>query len=199
MIRKARMRYAWVAIAFVSCWLASTCPVAAQDGEEFGGTGFYLAALAAYSFENFDTDATGINVRNARGFDLRIGYRAHPNLAIEGSFQHYRDRELQPPGGPSVDLLSWGFWMNVKLYALTGRVQPYALIGPGVMHLDAGRSGLLRTSRDDNGFAPRGGLGFDAFITRNIAATLEASYVFTTFDIEDKDHIPVVLGLTYRF
>lgn len=199
MRRTSRVHICWVTAVAFSGVLAFAMRASAQGEEDFGRTGFYVGALAAYSFENFDTDATGVNVKNALGFDLRVGYRAHPNVAVEGSFQHFKDRELQPPGGPSVDLLSWGFWMNVKLYALTGRVQPYALIAPGVMHLDAGRSRLMGISRDDNGFAPRGGLGFDVYATQNIAATLEASYVFTTFDIEDKDHIPVVLGVTYRF
>ncbi|GIW45416.1 MAG: hypothetical protein KatS3mg077_2698 [Candidatus Binatia bacterium] len=188
----------WLVLAIVVAVLSLGVAAVAQD-DDFGRTGFYVAAMGSYSVENFDTDATGVDVKNALGFDLRTGYRLHPNVAVEGSFQHYRERELQPPGGPSVELLSWGFWLNFKFYPITGKVQPYALIGPGFMHLDAGRSRLLRISRDDNGFSPRGGVGLDVYLTKSIAATVEASYVFTTVDIEDKDHIPVTWGFTYRF
>jgi len=184
----------------VVAWgLASRLAVHAQERDDFGRTGFYVAAMAAYSFENFDTGSQNVSVHGADGFDLRFGYRAHPNLAVEGNFQHFNDRTMIVQGGPTADLLAWGFWLNAKLYPLTGQVQPYMLLGPGFTHLDAGRSRVLGISRDDNGFSPKAGLGVDGYLTPNIAVTVEASYVFTVGDIENTDHIPLTAGLTYRF
>jgi len=188
----------WCGVVVTSS-LAVGLAVHAQEGDEFGRTGLYVGAMAAYSFENFDTGSANVSVHGTEGFDLRVGYRAHPNLAIEGNTQYFNNRAMIVRGGPTADLLAWGFWLNAKLYPLTGQVQPYLLLGPGFTHLDAGRSRVLGISRDDNGFSPKAGLGVDGYLTSNIAVTVEASYVFTVGDIENTDHIPVSAGLTYRF
>ena len=75
---------------------------------------------------------------------------------------------------------------------MTGRVQPYALLGMGT----------LITSGDPSsevGFMGRLGAGVDIWITEAIAGSLEAGYVLPTGRTRGFDHVSIAWSFVYRF
>ena len=53
---------------------------------------------------------------------------------------------------------------------------------------------------DDWDFVIRSGAGLDVYLTRNIAISLDATYVFAVSNaLDDLDYVSFGLGLLYRF
>lgn len=175
-----------------------------ESGPDYARTGFYLIGAATYAIEDFDVDSEyegetagvfseGFNFDDTWGFNVRGGYRAHPNLAVEIEYEQYDDF-LDSRG---ADLEAWSLTANAKIYALTGCIQPFALLGAGIAEFEASDSKLGSGDADD--FVARAGLGTDVYITENLAITTDASYMFTTGDIDDFDFVALSLGAMWRF
>src|SRR5207253_10975260 len=91
----------------------------------------------------------------------------------------------------------WGISGNVKGFFLTGRWQPYAVIGVG--YLDIRGHHVPRTSQPGDDVDMRFGIGMDGYITEHIAIGPEVAYVLPFGDVENFDMVTVALGLRYRF
>jgi len=162
-----------------------------------------------------------------------LGWRVSPHLGLElegewiaGSNQSsFRVDNTGDPGTVEIDDL-WTITANVRVYPLTGRVQPFAVAGVGVQHarFDAyGRSvgntttgevgnppvpiaGIpadfeLRDRKTKTDGALRAGVGLDVYLTPQVAGELKVDYVipFVPTGLVTTDYLSVRLGLLYRF
>lgn len=139
------------------------------------------------------------------GFDLAAGYRLTPHVAIEGEFEWAEgdvDLQLSAPGftSQSTKLAKYRYWLltaNSKLYALTGRVQPFALVGVGLMQQQIDVDNF--PDNDETGAGFRFGGGIDLYITDGFAIATDFTYVLTAGDVEDNDVMSLNAGVAWRF
>ena len=89
--------------------------------------------------------------------------------------------------------------MNSKAYLLTGRIQPFLLVGAGFMHFDAKDALDLNLSVNGDAFAARFGGGLDVYLSPNVVIALDGSYVLPTGDADGLNYVSWSLGLQYRF
>jgi hypothetical protein len=173
-------------VAVVALLVAGVAGQVLAQEEDYGQSRPYLGGGLVYAIPNFD--GFNDNTREAEstfGFDLRAGYRWR-YVAAEVDFQYYKRFDLEPGG--TVKGFSIG--PNVKAYPLSGRFQPYLLLGIGLQQTKAG--GL-----DDGsaGMARFGG-GVELYLMPNMAFFFEGSY---GLGIESKfDIIPVVGGVQFH-
>jgi opacity protein-like surface antigen len=173
----------------------------------------------AYTFNLDDVDD------DAFGFSGRVGYRCHPYISTELQFDWLDDFDgalsenpngITNEGVPEPDtarkfdleLESLVFTTNMKGHLLTGRYQPFVLVGLGFMRMES-------KTRDASGgaipgSAPQGsdrtvkvamrfGGGLDFYITKNVLASAEFSYLMPTGKLEDLDYYSIGVGMQYRF
>lgn len=164
-------------------------PVWAQE-EDFGRNRAYLGGGLLYAVPNFD--GFNDNTKEAEstfGFDVRAGYRWR-YVAAEVDFQYYKRFDLDlNPGDTTLKAITIG--PNVKAYPLSGRFQPYALLGIGLQQTNAG-AGL------DDGSAGVGrfGGGFEVYLMPNMAFFAEGAYGLGIKS--DYDIIQVVGGVQFH-
>ena len=155
---------------------------------------WYIGAGALFSIENFHCDAD-----NAWGYNVRAGRRINDYVAVEGMFEHpvsdFDDADIvdgQNPPQPFGDIEVWNVTANGRFYPITGRFQPFALIGAGY--------GQANLPQDDNGgFIARFGIGIDVLITDNFGVTTGVDYVLGTGALSNYDQIPINLGIFFNF
>ncbi|MFB3117162.1 MAG: outer membrane beta-barrel protein [Myxococcota bacterium] len=175
--------------------------------------------LYTFSFGDIDSDTFGISGRG--------GYRCHPYVSAELQFERLADFEgsisendditnqgidpadIDTPRRFDLELESLVFTTNVKGYLLTGRYQPFILVGMGFMRMEskARDDGTLGTkpglapqaSERTVDFALRFGGGIDFYLTRNVVVSAEASYLMPTGKLDNLDYYSLGLGLQYRF
>lgn len=178
--------------------VAAPAPVVEAEPEiDYAAPGAYIGVGGVYAIELFD-DMENYNVGNSSGFQVNVGYRALPNLAVEARYENYTEFDLDPNG----HMNGWSLTANAKAFILTGRWQPYALVGLGYLSMDKDRmmAGSVYES-DDGAFAMRFGGGMDAYITENISMGPEVAYVLPIAgdNIDDLDFITIGAGLRYTF
>ena len=94
---------------------------------------------------------------------------------------------------------------NVKGFFLTGRYQPYLLVGAGVMTADTtlrdtvGLPPSATGTESDEAFVMRFGGGIDLYATENVVVTLEADYVYPFGSLDDLRYVTIGWGVQYRF
>jgi opacity protein-like surface antigen len=183
----------------------AAAPAAAMQYEEeapdYAAVGPYLGIGGNYAIQNFQDHGPG-NVGNSAGFHVRGGYRVHPYVAVEALYEYFS--EFDNDGRAKFSNLDqtdhydgWAVTANVKGYMLTGRWQPYALLGLG--YVDINGHNVVDKSGPGNGFEMRFGLGMDACITEHVAIGPEVAYVLPFDDANNMDLITVALGLRYKF
>ena len=162
--------------------------------------GIYIGLGGLFALENFDRDAAiagdtlKIGADNAGGFELRGGYRVHPNFAGELLFQYYanfsvKDRNLS---GENDSFNGWSLTANVKGYPILGRIQPYALAGVGALVFNEKRG-------EDLGFVARVGGGIDVYILESVVVDLEIVYVLPAGSLDDYQFTTFAAGIQYRY
>lgn len=209
-------------------------PVAPQPEAEPPTAYWYLQAGAVVSIDNFDDDefvddyfkdwglsGSSLDFHTPSrdvgwGYDLRAGRRLNEIVAVELEWQHV-------PGGFDGSNYEAGssyehyfrseaetmaLTVNGKFYPITGRFQPFALVGIGWGHVnldmyDAGYDTIdmwdEKWDWDGDGFVARFGLGLDVLITDAIGVAAEVDYLLPTGTIEDFDQIPITVSAFYNF
>jgi opacity protein-like surface antigen len=172
---------------------------------------FVDPGFSTFSFGNIDSDTFG-----AMG---RGGYRCHPYFSTEIQFEALSDFDgsIFENGTPPVDdsargfgleLESLVFTVNAKGHLLTGRYQPFVLLGVGFMRMESKSrditGGTLPTATANASdreveVALRYGAGLDFYLTKNVVATAEGSYLMPTGKLDGLDYYQFSLGLQYRF
>jgi opacity protein-like surface antigen len=214
-------------LLLASAVLAQGTPLTAAQNtsptENYGRPGPYVGVGFAYGLEDFDLGnlqnganglpgggAVSLSADDSPGFDIRAGYRAHPNFAVEGQFQYFTGFDLNAKANYSgaeakvatLDALT--FTVNAKVYPLTGQFQPYGLLGIGMLR---GNVDVTNTdiSRSDVVFATRIGVGMDFYATHHWVVNGEFCYLRASNDYDfdggkvGGSLMPFVVGMQYRF
>ncbi|HIF91700.1 MAG: porin family protein [Myxococcales bacterium] len=132
------------------------------------------------------------------GLDLVAGYRFHPHMAAQLHLQYLPDVGISEDGVEVLNPDFLTFTADLKGYLLTGRVQPYALAGLGIMHLDSPDTPFFFPF-DFTNFAARLGCGVDYYLTENFVLNAEIGGVIPTGTLEDHEQFTFSAGLQYRF
>ena len=197
------MNYQSIFIALISS-LAFLSPAFAQDPSIYNRSGVYGGIGGLYAIEDFDNTGT-LKFENAPGFNFRLGYRFHPNIAVEAMGERVDAFDLDLPGSGfsgsgKGEINTWTGTLNGKFFALTERFQPYGLLGIGAMQAEGKASGPGGSAEvDETDLAFRYGAGMDSYITENWVFNLEMSYVRPTGDVDDLNYYSLGGGIQYRF
>ncbi len=203
--------------------IATLCaPMAQADG--FVNTGGYMIIGGSTGFQHFQ-DAGDADFDDTNGFRIRGGYRMSPiwSFELDGEFLDGFDTKVEfedpdlPDHAGDLAIDTGIITANVKAYLpMTGRFQPYALLGAGGMWATLRTdytvatvcspgyygwycSGAYGKLDDGSAFAMRGGIGFDLYMTEGIAFTMDASYVYPFGDLEDLQYTSLGWALRFQF
>ena len=204
-MRKIVVFASWLPLLTL-CWATSGN---AQD--DFDRKGFYVGVGLGGAFytevkddlEKESLAALGyvipVDVEVPPGLDARVGYRFHPRLAGELQLQWFPKADIEFADVKALKLETLTLTGNVKGYLLTGRIQPFLLVGAGLMHFDAKDTLGLGVSTKGEDFAARFGGGVDGYLHRNLLFALDTSYVLPIGDADGLEHVSWSLGFQYRF
>jgi opacity protein-like surface antigen len=182
---------------------------AVHEPRDFHRSGVYIGMGAAYGLANFDLGteehSTGISLdsTNSWGVNARVGYRFHPNIGAEVTFDYYQGFEFEAPNGlDAVNLEGFTLTGNGKFYLMTGRFQPYAIAGAGVIFMNAD-PGAFATPRTPNWeraeLVARAGPGVDFYLFDDLLLNVEATYVLPMGALSDYPLASFCAGVQYRF
>ena len=208
--------------ALTSIVCSSFALTAGEDAEqdEFARRGWLIGVAGSYAIETFKDDLesdiqdlvgfpVGLSVDNSLGITGRAGYRCHRRFSAEVEVEWLNgfDSDVSAPGFGKIDTIDIEpvvVTANMKGYILTGRYQPFLLVGGGVMTAKGGKvrdtvgPGLSLTERA-NGFAMRFGGGIDLYVTKHVVVNVGVDYVLPFDDLKDLDYISIGWGIEYRF
>jgi len=166
----------------------------ARAQEEYSRVGWYLGLEGVDVFPDSAED-------NFRGLGVRGGYRGKWG----GGELHFEDLI------GSNDNYDWALTLDGKLYYLAGledllppearRVQPFATAGFGTVYFDHNfRANSPKSGSKHWDFAIRAGSGLDVYLTRNIAVSVDWTYVRpTSTTLNNLDYHTIGWGFLYRF
>jgi opacity protein-like surface antigen len=195
--------------------LCFATPAAAESGPDYSRPGWYVGLGGFFAISDFERDTSDLDVvpeagppntdpkfGNSGGIDVRGGYRAFERWAFE--FDYQWQSGFNSTSGSlinDVEIDTHLVSLNTKFYVLTGRIQPYALLGASVM--------IFNTEIVDDdfkkpwdvtaGFAPRFGLGIDYYLTPHWTLGLEGTYIVPVGVLDGSNMGSVGVGATYRF
>ena len=215
----AKKRY--IVISMLGSILLSSASFAQDDGDDgnYAREGGYVGLGAVYVSQSVDEDdiegdleselaragfpgvKTSLDVDDTWGLNARVGARFGSRVAMEVVGDWFDDVDVDidtsvPGASASLEAEAWAVTYNLKGYVLTGRAQPYAVVGGGLFNVDIDSS---VGSEDEHGFSWRLGGGLDFYQTENIVLNLEALYYLPTGDVRDFDFVSVGFGVQYRF
>lgn len=147
---------------------------------------------AGYALDNFS--GLGADPDGSAAYNAHIGYRFNPRFATELQIERYHKFNFD---GGDVD--GWAVGMNGKGYILTGRYQPFVLIGVNYLKLSTTdtRPGF-KTSKTDDEAAMRFGAGLDVYATDKLVVTTDISYMLGMGQVQGYDIVMFSLGFLFR-
>lgn len=176
--------------------------------DSYARSGWYVGIGGHASIEQFDEDS----FRDSGGFDALAGYRLTRNVAVEaqldwnsdfsdrGHFTGTCNSQTGPvtcQGDLTFDVLT--VTANAKALLPFGRVQPFVLIGGGVMRAAEGAFQSQSDGDVDAGYVARLGGGVDLYATRRLLLSLGAIYVLPTGTVSDLQYLSIGGNLQFRF
>jgi opacity protein-like surface antigen len=137
------------------------------------------------------------------GGEMRAGFRFHPHLAAElqGQYNGQFDVKGNTVGRPLLgSVRTVSSTANLKVYALTGPVQPYALGGVGFLWADTeDKLDGAHLPVGDVEFAGRGGIGVDTYISPMLAVYMEGTYVAPVGTLAGYGFAAMTAGVQWHF
>lgn len=205
---------AWRVAASLAGLIAVSAPALALplENEDLDRPRFYIGLGALFGVEDLHvgnqntgagTPSVSADIDDLNwGGEVRAGYRFHPHLAAElqGQYNGLYDVRGNTVGRPllgSVEVIT--STANLKVFALRGPVQPYALGGVGMMWADTEDRVSTNLPLGDVEFAGRGGLGVDVYVSPMLALTAEGSYVAPTGNLSGYGIAAIVFGAQWHF
>ena len=202
------------------------------DPEAYDRPGVFLGAGVNLAIEEFSGDvnakldvaqfdegelglpgekADKIDFDDSFGVNGEIGYRCHPRFSVEVEVEWVEgfDGDVHKPSFvgklATTELETIVITTNAKGYLLTGRTQPYVLLGLGIMRMEFNERdktvvvppGSDPQSEHESNFAMRFGGGIDYYLTKNLVLGVAVDYV-SAFSA-NVDYLLVGGGLQYRF
>ncbi len=192
-------------ISSILCTLTSAFGWGDEDlsSEGFDRRGFFIGVGGGFAGENFsDSEATataddGWSVKGGGG------YRCHPRYSVGASFEYFAGFDTQWPVVSDIydgDIEIYVGTFDIKGYLLTGRYQPYLLLGGGVFAARSGVTAYLGSQFPDyTDFVFRFGGGFDAYATDHVVVNIGASYLLPLGVVSGLELFRVGGGIEYRF
>jgi opacity protein-like surface antigen len=176
---------------------------AEEEEPDFSRPGPYVAAGFSVDFlDSSDLKDAGVDYSFDPNFGITaaVGYRLSERIGVEAGVDYGFDANLKIGGNKVGKTTAWVSTLDFKGYLLTGRVQPFGMIGLGAGYAKFKGSGLADDVRaDETAFVIRFGGGIDTYISENIALFVDGSWVLTTGRLSDVDYATVGAGLMYRF
>jgi hypothetical protein len=188
---------------------------AAAEGQIYARDGFYIgASIAGVGYQGISnevrrfvagpTGSVRANSKAAAGANFRVGYRMHPRVASEVHFEWLTPAGISLSGDVddprAFEVQSWVVSANLKGYVLTGgSVQPFLLVGAGMMSAELDDKGNYGFAVDDFSFVGRMGGGLEYYFTPHLVGTVDLTYVLPVGDLDTFHFISGGLGLQYRF
>ena len=149
----------------------------------------YYIGLAGLT--SFNTGDNASDTDPSLGVAVRFGGRVHSRVAVEVQGE-WNDRfDFEGDG----HLTAWAVTGAARGYMLTGRIQPYGILGGGIIQVREFGGG---SASSDLGFAARGGLGLDYYLTRDLAISLSATYTRPVGDPDDYDFVQLTWGIQWH-
>ena len=187
-----------------------------SEDNPYTRNGFYVGLAGGFGIDAAAEEElekqSGLNLRigDDIGLHARLGYRFHPRFAAEYQFEWITDVDIDVQGvffgNGAFQLERWASTANVKAYLATDIVQPFLLVGLGVLTVEVDGSpvedsqGVFQgLSVHETDFAARFGAGFEVYATENFVINLDASYVLPAGGLEDFDYVSLGWGFQYRF
>ena len=203
----------------MTCWSAAVAEGDNGAGkDDYARRGWLVGVAGSYAIETFKDDAesdfqkilgptASLSVDNSLGINGRAGYRCHRWFSAEVEVEWLNgfeaDLSVASFSNTEIDVEPLVVTANVKGYFLTGRYQPFLLVGAGGMTAEAKVKStvplLLSATERANGFAMRFGGGIDLYATKHVVVSVGADYVLPFGDLKDLDYISIGWGIEYRF
>ena len=191
----------------------------------YARSGFYIAANIGgvawtgvtdevrQALSRSGVDGITVNTDASASLGVRGGYRFLPRLAGEVQLEWLSEASASVtgntefPGGMTFDgseiydFDGWSATANVKGYVLTGQVQPYLMVGLGVLSIDAKDRLGIGLPEDETGLVGRIGGGVDYNFTETIYGSFEVSYMqpILKTDLRPFTYVVGSVGIGYRF
>ena len=197
-----------------TCALFAGAAAAEPPPPEYDRSGWYLGLAGFYAISDYDLTTSDLDVvppqpantnpkfGNSGGVDFRAGYRVFSRWAFEFDYQWQagfdsKNSSIDPPLEIDTHLLS----LNTKFFFLTGRWQPYALLGASLLIFNSEivDDDFKKPWDVSVGFAPRFGGGIDFWINENWALMLEGTYIVPVGILDGANMGSVGVGFQYRF
>jgi len=182
----------------IGCVALREAPVTGHaEEDEFARSGWLVGVAGSYGYlgEAFDDNSSV----DGLGVNGRLGYRCHSRYAAEVQAEWLDADGIHGDRlNGSAELLT--VTANAKGYLLTGRYQPYVLVGGGAMTGKfRGRTAKGVVDETETALALRFGAGIDLYATRHVLGSLEVGYVLPFNDLSSVDYLWFGWGLQYRF
>ena len=194
-----------LSIALGALILALTPALAAAEEPppDYSDPGFYVAIEGGAAWTtSLEDDLEEISmlpthVSQSGTVGLRVGYRISRYIAAEFDTEYLTGFDISVAGIGFEKFDGLAFTTNARLYPITGRFQPYAFFGVGLLHAHADRLG----AHHDTYFALRAGGGLEAYLTESIFLDAGVVYLaqFGGFSNLALDFVEVRGALGYKF
>lgn len=189
-------------VAFCATLAIASTDDASVDDEDYDRKGWLLRMAAAYG------NLLRSSADDGFGIDAGAGYRCHSRVSsevqvewIDGLADKRSIEGFSPDARVSADPVT--VTASTKAYILTGRFQPYLLLGLGAMTAEVRTKdelGVEPTSVQSRAeFAMRFGGGLDFYATENLVLDVGLGYVYPFGDLNRFDYLSVRAGAQYRF
>ncbi len=196
--------------------LSQADEIPSSEDNPYTRNGFYIGLAGSFGIDAAAEEElekqSGLKLRigDDIGLQARLGYRFHPRFAAEYQFEWITDVDIDvqavPFGNGAFQLERWTNTANLKAYLATDTVQPFLLVGLGVMTVEVDGSPVevspgtfIGLSVQQTDFAARFGAGFEVYATEQLVINLDASYVLPAGSLEDFDYVSIGWGFLYRF
>jgi opacity protein-like surface antigen len=220
-----------------------------ESAEDFDRRGFFIGAGAGFAGEDFSrrpvNDIADIFSNQPRFVSTfagpeaiaqaddswsvkgRAGYRCHSRYSVGATFEYFGGFDTRwsgPLGMGSDDIDIFVATVDIKSYLLTGRYQPYLLLGGGTINVSTkvtNRTGIngvtevsipdttdsllfpnfgpVNQSRTYTDFVFRFGGGFDIYATDHIVVNFDANYLAPMGEASGVGMFTIGGGIEYRF
>ena len=104
-------------------------------------------------------------------------------------------------GLPEVELDTHLITANARLFGLTGRFQPYALVGVGILivNTELKLPDVPKPFGVDTGFTARFGGGLDFYLSEHSVLNLEGTYLAPSDKVKGENYGTLGASYQYRF
>lgn len=160
----------------------------------------------------------GVDAEGSIGFHARAGYRFHSRAAAEIHFEYLdefnvtaRDGQRPEPlaNASIISVEAWTLTADLKAFLLTGRVQPYGVLGLGLMDsrtkptsvggVEGQETPVVADAPEGQAFVGRMGVGLDMYLSPHFLVSVDATYVLPAGSLQDLQYLSFGWGFQYRF